>query len=186
MTVSTRAYAEPSPLVTGLTRSPSRRVALAASLLLAACALALAEAAVPPLVVVPWLKLGLSNVAIVAALLLADVRMAAVVSAGRLIIVGLATGTLASPAFVMAAIAAAVSLAVMALLHRSTGGLSAVGLSAAGSAAHVAAQFATAAVVLGSSSVLVLAPPSVLAAIILGVATGSLAGIIVSRVTVRA
>lgn len=166
-------------------RSAASRVALSAGLLAVACVLGLVESSLPPIAVAPWLRVGFANIAVVVALLALGPRTAGLVSGGKVLIVALLTGTLATPAFLMAAAGATASVIVMAVLVRSVRTLSAVGLSAAGSAAHVAAQFGAAAAVLGTPSLLVLAPPSVLVALALGAVTGVLAGVTVSRLNVR-
>lgn len=163
--------------------TPARRVATGAALIGVACMLGLIEASMPPLLVAPWLKLGLANIAVVIALAVADVKMALATSFGRLVIVGLATGTLVGPAALIAAAGAAGSLAVMAVLARSGSAFSPIGWSAAGSAMHVLAQLLSACVLLGTTSFLSLAPLSVLLALALGVATGSLALTVVSRLS---
>jgi heptaprenyl diphosphate synthase len=182
---STLAFAESPAAVGAYPLSASRRVTLGAALLATACVLGLVEASLPPLALVPWLRVGLANIAVVVALVTCGPLVAVAVSLGRVFIVGLATGTLASPVSVMALAGAIAALAVMVVLARRVPDLSSVGLSAAGSAAHVAAQFAAAALMLQASSILVLAPPSVLVALVLGAATGALAGLVVSRIVLR-
>jgi len=181
MSDSTLVSAETFPVGGRVT---SRPIALAAGLLAVASVLGLIEAALPGLPVVPWLKLGLANIAVVVALAIADGRTAAFVSIGRVVIVGLAAGTIGSPAFVMGAAGAVLSLAVMWSLAQAGSAFSPVGWSAAGAAAHVIAQFAAAGWVLGSWSVLALAPLSILIALPLGALTGSLARMTVSRLQV--
>lgn len=165
--------------------SAGRRVALSAGLLATACVLGVVESSLPPVAVVPWLRVGLANIAVVVALMMLGPRVAGFVTGGKVLAVALLTGTVATPAFLMASAGAALSFIVMTVLARFARSLSAVGLSAAGSAAHVVAQFGVAAAVLGTPSLLVLAPPSVLAALVFGVATGTLAGMTVSRLHMR-
>lgn len=165
--------------------SPSRRVAFTSGLLAAACVIGLVEASLPGIPFAPWLRLGLANIAVVIALASFGLKSAAVVSIGRVAVVGLATGSLLGPASAMAAAGALAALVVMGVLRRAVPGTTAVGWSAAGSAAHVAAQFAVASVVLESSSLLVSAPASVLVALLLGALVGYLALIVSSRLPVR-
>jgi heptaprenyl diphosphate synthase len=145
--------------------------------------LGLVEASLPALPVAPWLRLGLANIAVVVALATGGAKTAGAVSIGRVAIVGLATGSLASPVFAMSLAGALASLGAMIAARRSFAGLSLVGWSIAGSAAHVLGQFAIAALLLGTTGVLMLAPPSLLAAVAFGALTGSLARIVVSRLT---
>ncbi len=174
---STPAYAD----LLGAAASPSRRVAGASALLATACVLGLLEAALPGLPFAPWLRFGFANIAVVVALAAFGPGTAAVVSLGRVGIVGLATGSLFAPASAMAAAGAVASLVVMAALSRHVPATSPISWSAAGSAAHVLAQFAAAAAILGSGSLFLIAPPSVLVALILGALVGYLAQVAVSR-----
>jgi heptaprenyl diphosphate synthase len=178
---STHAYAEASSTAVRSTIAATRYAALGAALLALACILGLLEASLPSVAPVPWLRLGLANIAVVVALVVGGGRMAAIVSTGRVVIVGLATGTLAGPAGAMALAGAAASLAVMWALWRAELGLSPIGWSAAGSVAHVTAQFAVAAVLLGSGALVTLAVPSLLVALLLGALVGSVASVVVSR-----
>jgi len=159
----------------------SRPVATGAVLLALACALGLLEASLPPLPVTPWLRFGFSNIAVVVALALGGASMAAVVGIGRVVLVSLATGAIFTPVFAMAATGAAFSVTTMWVVSRVPG-LSPVGWSSAGSAAHVIGQFLAAALLLGSPGVVVLAPPSVALAVVFGAIVGSLARSIISRV----
>ncbi|MRS11567.1 MAG: hypothetical protein EG823_00640 [Actinobacteria bacterium] len=161
--------------------TPSRRVATMGALLSAACILGLVEASLPSIPFAPWLRFGLANIAVVASLALYGFRTAALVSAGRLVIVGLASGLLAGPSFVLAVSGAAASLVVMWAVSVWLRGATIIGWSAAGSAAHVLAQFLAAAVLLDAPSLLVIAPPSVLVALVLGALVGYLARIPISR-----
>jgi uncharacterized membrane protein len=182
---STLAFAERgAPVASGIA-SPASRVAFAAALIALASVLGLVEAALPPLAVVPWLKPGLANIAVVMALSASGPFVAGAVSGGRIVIIGLATGTLAGPASGMAFAGAAASLFVMWGLSRAWGSLSPVGWSAAGSAAHVCAQLLAAATMLDSPSLLALIPGSVLIALPLGALIGSLARYLVSRLPWR-
>lgn len=172
------ASADAYPLPGAMTARP---LAVTAGLLAVASVLGLVEAAMPGLPVVPWLRLGLANIAVVVALIISGGRMASAVSIGRVAIVGLAAGTIGSPGFVIGAAGAVASLLVMWALSQAGAVFSPVGWSAAGSAIHVAAQFACAAAILGSWSIVALAPLSIIIALPLGAITGALARVIVSR-----
>lgn len=163
----------------------TRRTAVGAALLACACVLGLVESALPAVLPLPWLRVGLANIAVVAALALAGPRTAVFVAAGRVFLVGLVSGTLAGPVTLIAGAGALASVAVMCLLASFGPRYSMIGWSAAGSAAHVLAQFGAAAVILHSGALLRLAPPSVLVALGLGVAVGLLVRAIVSRLPSR-
>lgn len=155
---------------------------MGAALLAVACVLGLVESALPALPVAPWLRLGLANIAVVVALAVAGPATAAVVSAGRVVIVAVATGSLLSPVFAMSAAGAGAALLAMLAARAIGPRLTTVGWSAAGSVAHVVGQFAAAALVMGTGSLIVLAPPSALLALVFGVVVGSLARVAVSRI----
>jgi len=159
----------------------SRRAAAGSALLAVACVLGLIEASLPGIPFAPWLRFGFANIAVVIALVTYGAGVAAVVSLGRVGIIGLATGSLASPAFAIAAAGALASLAAMWLIATLVRGTSPVGWSAVGSVAHVLAQFGAAAALLGTGSLLALAPVSVLIALVLGALVGYLAQVAVSR-----
>jgi heptaprenyl diphosphate synthase len=150
-------------------------------MLAVACVLGLVETSLPPIPVVPWLRIGLANIVVLVALLTLGWKSAALVSLGRVVLVGLLTGTLATPISVLAVSGALSSLVVMIAVQHISRDLSAVGLSAAGAASHVAAQFAAAAAMSGTPVLLALAPPSVLLALPLGAITGFAARLVVSR-----
>ncbi|MEA5074918.1 MAG: Gx transporter family protein [Coriobacteriia bacterium] len=162
----------------------SRQWTVTAGLLAIACVLGLIEAALPGVPFAPWLRLGLANIAVVVALALDGGRMALIVSLGRVLIVGVAAGTIGSPAFVIGGAGALASLGVMWALARIGDLFSPVGWSAAGAVAHMLAQFVVASAILGSWSILMLAPVSMLLALPLGALTGALARTIVSRLRV--
>ena len=168
----------------GVSVGMSRELTVTAGLLAVACVLGLLEAALPGIPFAPWLRLGFANIAVVVALAVSGGRMALAVSLGRVVIVGVAAGTLGSPVFVIGGAGALASLAVMWALSRVGDAFSPVGWSAAGAAAHMLAQFLVASAVLGSWGILTLAPVSTLLALPLGALTGALARTIVSRLRI--
>lgn len=173
------------PHATVAARGAALRVTVGAALLVCAVAIGLVESSMGPWLPLPWMRLGLANAAVVVALAVAGRRTAAVVGIGRVLVVGLATGTLAGPVTVMSLAGAAASLVVMIGLADAGSAFSVVGWSAAGSVAHVVAQFSVAAVLLGSGSVLALLPATALVALVCGVAVGFVSRAIVSRLPLR-
>ena len=100
--------------------------------------LGLVEGAVIPPLPVPGVRIGLANIAVVLALALLGPGPALRVGVGRVLIVALAGGTLGGPAFAMALVGALAAWGVMAALARFAPGVSPLGWSVAGAAAHVA------------------------------------------------
>ena len=131
----------------------------------------LVEAALPrPL---PWMKLGLGNAAVLAALLLFGAGPALAVSLTKLLVGGLLSGGLAGPAFVIGASAGVASVAAMALLMRLAPRLlSPVGLSVAGALVHQCTQLAVAAGYLGHTGLFSLLPMFLVSGVVTGLLTG--------------
>ncbi len=161
----------------------NRDVALAAVLIAVASVIGLLESAVPPIAVLPWLRLGLANIAVVMALSICGGRVALAVALGRVVVVGLLAGTIATPTFIIAVAGAVSAVVVMTFLRAvAASSLTEVGLSAAGSVAHVMAQLAAGSALIGGTSLISLAPPSALIALLTGTLTGLLARATVSRI----
>jgi heptaprenyl diphosphate synthase len=130
---------------------------------------------------VPGVRLGVANLAIVLALSLLGPRKALVVSILRVVVVGIAAGSLGGPAGVLAASGAVCAWAGMALLSRRSTTFSVVGWSVAGAAAHVLGQLAAACLVTGSAAPLFFAPLSLAASLGCGLAIGYSARLLLSR-----
>lgn len=161
----------------------SSRVAWTASLLALACSLGLVESLLLPPLPVPGLKLGLANLAILAALVTIGPARALVISLGRVVIVGLATGSLFGPVGLLSLAGAIFAWAAMAATMRlGRESLSVVGLSLAGAAAHVAGQLAAASALTGSLAPLYLAPLSLGLGILSGLLIGYSARLLLSRI----
>lgn len=160
-------------------RSSTRRIVLAGVLLAVACVLGLAESAVGT--PIPGVRIGLANIAVLVALYECGAGAALAVSVLRVAIVGLATGALMGPATGLGLAGATAAWAAMALVKASGPRFSIVGVSAAGAVAHVAVQFAVAAMLVGSIGVARLATPALLVSLLLGLATGLVARYVLSR-----
>lgn len=131
------------------------------------------EAAAPrPL---PWMKLGLGNIAVVMALVLYETRGALGVTTIKILVGSLVTGSFAGPAFVLATGAGFASLLLMSGSRRlAPQRLSLVGLSIVGAVVHQVAQLLLASVYLAHPGLLRLMPLFIVS----GMATGGLTGII--------
>lgn len=123
----------------------------------------------------PWMKLGLGNVAVVVALLLYGPAGAFAVSLVKLLGGGMVTGGIGSPGFVIAAVAGLGSLVAMSLVHRATPTLfSPVGLSVLGAVVHQACQLVAAHAYVRHAGLFDLLPLF----LAIGLATGALTGLI--------
>ena len=145
---------------------------IAAAGMLAALALILGwiDHLLPLSSALPGLKLGLANLAVVIALYRLGIWQAAAVTTVKVLLSALLFGSMSG--LMYSAAGAIMSLAVMAVLYRLPG-LSAVGVSAAGGAAHIMAQFAIAAIITSTPALLRLMPPL----LAVGTVTGALLGL---------
>ena len=126
----------------------------------------------------PGLKLGLANLAVVFALYHLGLWYAAAVSAAKVLLSALLFGGLSG--LLYSAAGAVLSLAVMALLHRWPK-LSAVGVSAAGGAAHILAQFGMAALLTATPELLSFMPPLLAVGTLTGAVLGLTALVLMKR-----
>jgi heptaprenyl diphosphate synthase len=125
---------------------------------------------------VPWLRLGLGNLPVLAALLLYGFGAALCVSLVKVFLGGLFSGGLGGPATVMALGAGISSLAAMAVVRRWMPRVfSPVGLSIIGAVVHQLVQLALAARFVGHRGVLALLPLALLAGLASGGGIGLLA-----------
>ncbi len=132
----------------------------------------------------PWLKLGLANGAAVLALFTLGFRAALAVNLLRVAGVSFLLGTWASPTIVLSAGGAVIAVAGMGLTRKLAGdSFGPVGISALGGWLHMATQFALAAWLFARhGGILVMAGPSLLAAVASGALIGMLAQTILSRI----
>lgn len=169
-------------------RTPSsadtQALVLAALLVAVGAVLGLAESSMLPPLPVAGVRLGLANLATVLAMSWIGPVRALRVSVVRVLLVATAAGTIGGPAFLMALTGAVAAWAVMAVIARHLHGTTVVGWSVAGAAAHTAAQLLAASVLTGTSAPLLLAPVSLALSLPCGLAMGSAARLLLSRVPV--
>ena len=148
--------------------------------LLAALAVILGwvESLLPLNLGVPGIKLGLGNIAVLAALYLLGTRQAALVAAAKVCLSSLLFSGFSG--FVYASCGAALSLAVMCLLYRCRS-FSPIGISAAGGICHIAAQFAAAMIATSTPELWRIMPLPLAAGVLTGALTGFAANILIAR-----
>jgi heptaprenyl diphosphate synthase len=133
----------------------------------------------------PWMRLGLGNVAVLVALLLFGAGPALAVSLVKVLLGGLLSGGLAGPAFIIGSSAALASLLAMVLLARCAPRLlSPVGLSVAGALAHQCTQLTVATMYLGHVGLLSLLPMFLVGGVVSGLLTGLAAYFALQRLVV--
>ncbi len=129
------------------------------------------ETLIPVFVGIPGIKLGLANLAVLFLLIRYSWREAALVSVVRILIIGFLFGSLFSIVFSLAG--AALSLAVMNLIHKKTS-FSILGVSVAGGVCHNMGQLVIAMPVLRSTSPIFYAPVLLVSGVVTGLLIGEL------------
>lgn len=128
----------------------------------------------------PWLRLGLGNAFVLAILVTYGRGPGFSVALGKVLLGALITGKLFSPGFVLSLGGTLASYSAMALVTGLPLGF--VGVSAAGAAAHAAAELFIARHLLDSPAVMnllpVLGPVSVISGMVTGAAAWWLAGVL--------
>lgn len=123
-----------------ITLTPNKEDHLVAWLTAIAVLIHMFESAVPS--VLPGLKPGLANIITTTVLVLYGWRMAAWVSALRVLVASLLLGTFLSPTFMMSLSGALASIAILWLASKLPGrGFSAIGYSLLAAMAHMSGQF---------------------------------------------
>jgi heptaprenyl diphosphate synthase len=150
----------------------ARSVARLGVLVAVATTLQIAESSIPK--PVPWLRLGLANGVTLLALVRLGARASLAVTACRVLLGGLAFGSLGGPSFLLSACGSLAAWAVMVAAWRFSPPLSLLGVSVLGSGAHVAGQLlALARAFELGGGVLALAPWLTASAVPLGLVTGA-------------
>lgn len=162
----------------------TERLARCAVLIALALALSMAERMLPLTVLIPLpgLRLGLANLVSVFALCRLSGQEALLILVGRCLLGAIGGGNLTALAFSLTG--GLLALAVMALLLRCPG-LSLVGVSMAGAAAHNVGQILAAMAVLSSPAPVVWLPALLAASVITGGVTGLVSILLVHRVPER-
>ncbi len=150
----------------------TRRLARVSLLAALALVLSYIETMIPLPVALPGVKLGLSNVAVVVALLSLDVRAGVSVALVKVVASGFLFGSPMMFAYSLGGTLLAFSGA--AVLSRVPD-VGAVAVSMVAAVLHNAGQLVVAALMLGTASVLVNLPPLALAACVTGAVTGAVA-----------
>ena len=130
------------------------------------------ESQIPPLVAVPGVKIGLSNIVTVFLLYTLGIRSAAAVSFIRVCLSSLLFGSAVS--FIYSLSGAILSFVVMLILIK-IGRFSSVGVSVAGGVFHNAGQIIAAAIVMETALIASYLPVLIISGTLAGVAVGILA-----------
>ena len=144
----------------------------------AAMLLSFIEAQLPSFTVVPGIKAGLANIAVIFALYRFGAKEAIAVSLVRVLMMSLLFGSFVGMLYGLAG--ATVSIALMFLLKRFSP-FTPIGVSVAGGVAHNAGQIAVACILLRTSAIAYYLPVLVISGTVAGIVTGVASGILVKR-----
>ena len=156
----------------------TKKLATLSILISVAMILSYLESLIPPLVAVPGVKLGISNIATVFALYTLGAPAAVTVSVLRVLLSALLFGNFVSLLYSISG--AALALAFMLLLRRISV-FSTVGVSVAGGVAHNAGQIIAACIVMENAAIAIYLPPLIISGTLAGVAIGAASGILVKK-----
>lgn len=158
----------------------TKRIALLGLLVALAMILSYLESLLPPFVAVPGIKLGLTNVVVLVALLTLDAGAAFGVNVVRIVLVGITFGNLSAMLYALAG--GLLSFLVMFLLKKSRR-FGPVGISTAGGVAHNFGQILVAMFVLETDKLIYYLPVLCISGTVAGVAVGILGGMVAKRIT---
>ena len=159
-------------------RIDTKKLATLSLLISVAMILSYIESLIPPLVAVPGVKLGLSNIATVFALYSLGAPAAVTVSLLRVLLSALLFGNFVSLVY---SFSGAVLALTLMILIRKIGRFSSVGVSVVGGVAHNAGQIIAACIVMESAAIALYLPPLVISGTIAGIAIGVASGILVKK-----
>ena len=136
------------------------------------------ESQIPPLVSIPGVKIGLSNIVTVFLLYKLGAKEAAAVSLIRVLLSALLFGS--SVSLIYSLSGAAVSFLSM-IGVRKTQKFSTVGVSVVGGVMHNVAQIIAACFVMDTAAISLYLPPLIISGILAGIAVGIAAGVLCNR-----
>lgn len=154
--------------------TPTKKLAIIAMLVAQASILHFVESLLPNPIPIPGVKLGLANIITLLALVVFDFRTAINITVLRTILGSLLSGTLFGVGFFMSFSGALVSTCIMAACLRTFSGLSLIGISVLGAAAHNLGQLLMAALILKFPGIIFYLPFMLLFSIPTGIIIGLL------------
>ena len=152
-------------------KNGTKRLVTLSILVSVAMILSYVESLVPPIVAVPGVKLGLSNIATVFALYTLGAPAAVTVSLLRVMLSSLLFGNFVALIYSLSG----------AILLRRTAAFSSVGVSVVGGVAHNAGQIIAACIVMENAAISLYLPPLILSGTVAGVAIGIASGVLVKK-----
>ena len=159
----------------------NKKIATSALMIALAMILSFVESQIPSFFPIPWIKLGLANIAVIFALYRLSIKDAIVVSLIRVVVVSTLFGTSLTLAYSLSG--AVLSLLIMVLLKKSDR-FSIVGVSVAGGISHNIGQIIMAIILMHNSVISYYLPFLIISGIVTGVVIGLVSAKIVERVKI--
>ena len=162
-------------------RKETKRLTLYGILASLAMVLSYVESQIPPLVAVPGMKLGITNIVVLVALYMLGNKGAYAINLVRIIVISMLFGTAMSFAFSIAG--GMLSTTVMVLLKK-LGKFSQVGVSCAGGISHNIGQIIIAMILLNTKAIMWYLPVLWITGIVSGIVIGIIGGIVCKHLKV--
>jgi len=149
----------------------ARQLVLLALLIALSMGLHVVESSMPVVMPMPGIKLGLANIVTVICLFIFSAKEAIVIVILRLILVGIAAGTLFTPSFWISCGGGLASLIIM-IFAKGLTKLSPIGISLLGAMSHNLGQLMVVSLIMSSQAVFYYLPWLIVWAIPMGLITG--------------
>ena len=150
----------------------TKTIALYGVLIALALILSYVETQIPAFVAIPGMKLGLTNIVVLVALLAIDKKGAMLINLVRIVIVAIL--------FAFSVVGGMLSTVVMIALNK-TGKFKSIGISAAGGITHNIGQILVAMIMLGTKAIAWYLPVLWISGIVSGVIVGVIGGLVSER-----
>ena len=159
----------------------TNKIALYGILVALALILSYVELQIPAFIAIPGMKLGLTNIVVLVALYMLDLKSAMGINIVRIVVVSILFGNAMSFSFSL--VGGMLSTIVMILLHKSKK-FKIIGVSAAGGITHNIGQILTAMVLMDTKAIAWYLPILWISGIFSGVVIGIIGGILCERLRI--
>lgn len=161
------------------TRISTKKIALCGVLTALAMIFSYIESVIPVPILVPGIKLGVANIAVITILYVLGVKEAIVINLLRIVLTSLLFGNVNS--FLFSISGAALSLTIM-IIMKKLDFFSCIGVSVCGGVMHNIGQIIAAVFIMGSEAIVFYLPVLIVSGVFTGVVIGVVSGIVAKRV----
>lgn len=161
------------------TRISTKKIALCGVLTALAMIFSYIESVIPVPILVPGIKLGVANIAVITILYVLGVKEAIVINLLRIVLTSLLFGNVNS--FLFSISGAALSLTIM-IIMKKLDFFSYIGVSVCGGVMHNIGQIIAAVFIMGSEAIVFYLPVLIVSGVFTGVVIGVVSGIVAKHV----